>query len=470
MTIQIQDTFTSQMCNLPSSNIKVYLCGVTTYDHAHIGHARTIIVFDILRRYIKDSKINLFLIQNFTDVDDKIITRAKSENITTQQISTRYIKSYFEDSDALNIIRADVYPQATDHIIDIITLVGKLIKKQIAYTTQNGIYFDVSKFQRYGNLSGKKVTELQAGSRIKIDETKLDPLDFALWKFSEEEPAWESPWGKGRPGWHIECSAMCAKYVGDGQSIDIHGGGRDLIFPHHENEIAQSEACQYDKDHRLAHIWMHIGMVTINGEKMSKSLGNVKTIKLVLEEWGANVIRLFCISTHYSKPIDYTVNMMRESFVRWRQIESCYHELAQVSDFITYKTKGVVACAVQAKTAFDLAMDNDMNTHLAVLALLELVKDANNLEAKNSLNTDDAYTILQELQRMINILGLKIQHASSKEVQYILESISNRERHRKNGRFKEADKIRTHLISKNIELVDRHKYTIWIKRDQANQK
>ena len=239
--MNLQDTLSNREQKLDvSKKIKIYLCGVTVYDESHIGHARTIIVFDVLRKYLESKKVEVEFIQNFTDVDDKIINRAATENVSAEEISSKYIKNYFRDFDGLNIKRATNYPKATEHIDDIIKFVEKLIEKEIAYVSKNGVYFSVSKFPEYGKLSKKKIDELQSGSRIQIDETKNDPLDFAVWKFSDNNPTWESPWGKGRPGWHIECSAMSIKYLGE--NFDIHGGGRDLIFPHHENEIAQSES------------------------------------------------------------------------------------------------------------------------------------------------------------------------------------------------------------------------------------
>ena len=224
-----------------SKKVKIYLCGVTVYDESHIGHARTIIVFDVLRKYLESKDIEIEFVQNFTDVDDKIINRAKVENTSAENISVKYIDNYFKDFDGLNVKRATNYPKATEHIEDIIKFIEELIKKESAYTSKNGVYFSVSRFLEYGKLSKKKIDELQSGSRIEIDEEKKDPLDFAVWKFSDTEPTWNSPWGKGRPGWHIECSAMSIKFLGE--NFDIHGGGRDLIFPHHENEIAQSESC-----------------------------------------------------------------------------------------------------------------------------------------------------------------------------------------------------------------------------------
>jgi len=313
-----------------SKKIRIYLCGMTVYDEAHIGHARTIIVFDVLRRFLESQGAKVEFIQNFTDVDDKIINRAKMENMTAFDISTRYIDEYFDEFDKLNVKRATEYPKATEHIEHMISLIQNLVDKKIAYVTKNGVYFAITKFSDYGKLSKKKIDELISGSRIQVDEEKNNPLDFALWKFSDEEPSWDSPWGKGRPGWHIECSAMSIKYLG--ANFEIHGGGRDLIFPHHENEIAQSESFTQKP---FAQTWMHVGMITINGEKMSKSIGNIKSVKHVLENFGPNIIRLFCLSGSRTKPIDYSEDILKENIIKWRQVESCYYEMVNWK-----KTKG----------------------------------------------------------------------------------------------------------------------------------
>ncbi|MEK6834153.1 MAG: cysteine--tRNA ligase, partial [Thermoproteota archaeon] len=290
--MRIFDTLTEKEKEVDTSGtIRIYVCGVTVYDESHIGHARTIIVFDTLRRFLEYQGKKVQFIQNFTDVDDKIINRAKQENIPPLELSSKYIIRYFEDFDRLNVKRADIHPKATEHIQDMIGLVQDLVEKKIAYVSKNGVYFSVSKFKEYGNLSKKKIDDLISGARIEVDETKNDPLDFALWKFESDEPKWQSPWGEGRPGWHIECSAMSLKYLGE--NFEIHGGGRDLIFPHHENEIAQSES---HTGKTFAKIWMHAGMVTMNGEKMSKSLGNIKSVDYVIKNWGPNIIRLFCLS------------------------------------------------------------------------------------------------------------------------------------------------------------------------------
>ena len=460
--MNIQDTLSSTEQKVDNSEkIKIYLCGVTVYDESHIGHARTIIVFDVLRKYLENKKKEVELIQNFTDVDDKIINRANDEGIPAQEISKRYIENYFRDFDELNIKRATNYPKATEHIEDIIEFIKKLIEKGIAYASENGVYFSVSKFPEYGKLSKKKIDELKSGSRIQIDETKKDPLDFAVWKFSDVEPTWESPWGKGRPGWHIECSVMSMKYLGG--NFDIHGGGRDLIFPHHENEIAQSEA---HSDGKFAKIWMHVGMVTIAGEKMSKSLGNTKSIKYVLENWGPNIIRLFCLSGHYSKVIDYSEEMLKENLTKWRQVETCYYELIHANNVeqenISEKIRNI-------STEFDKSLEDDLNTHLALSSFFELVKETNRLAASEKLGKENSIIIMKEFERISKILGLNIPKINQEEKEEIDSLISNREKLRGEKQFEDADKIRDQLNEMNIELMDHKGKTIWMKKEKIQK-
>ena len=456
--MKIQDTLSNLEQKLDTTKkIKIYLCGVTVYDDSHIGHARTIIVFDVLRKFLESKGTEIELVQNFTDVDDKIINRANSENTTAKEISTRYIENYYRDFDKLNVKRATNYPKATEHIEDIIKFIEKLIEKQIAYLSKNGVYFSVSKFPEYGKLSKKKIDELQSGSRIEIDESKKDPLDFAVWKFSDIDPIWESPWGKGRPGWHIECSAMSVKYLGE--NFDIHGGGRDLIFPHHENEIAQSEACINSP---FAKIWMHVGMVTISGEKMSKSSGNTKSIKYVLENWGPNIIRLFCLSGHYSKVIDYSEEMLNENLTKWRQVETCYYELIHAN---SENQEEVIDNIKKISIEFDNALEDEFNTHLALSAFFQLVKETNRLAAEEKLGRRDSEIIKKELERMLIILGLSIPEMTEDKKQEIDNLISNREKLRREKQFEDADKIRDKLNEMNIELIDHKERTIWMKKE-----
>jgi len=458
--MKLQDTLSNseQMLDI-SKKVRIYLCGVTVYDESHIGHARTIIVFDVLRKYLENKGIMVDFIQNFTDVDDKIINRAKSENTTAEQISSRYIQNYFTDFDGLNVKRATNYPKATEHIEDIENFIKKLIEKDIAYVSKNGVYFSVSKFPQYGKLSKKKIDELQSGARIEVDEAKKDPLDFALWKFSDIDPLWDSPWGKGRPGWHIECSAMSIRYLGE--NFDIHGGGRDLIFPHHENEIAQSESFT---SKQFVKIWMHVGMVTINGEKMSKSLGNIKSIKHVLNNWGPNIIRLFCLSGHYSKPIDYSEELLKENLTKWRQAEICYYELIHANkENHSNEIKSVIE---EARNEFDNALESDFNTHLALLSFFNLVKEVNYLAAEEKLGSNDTKIIIPEFERMLEILGLIIPKITADEKQEIDNLITVREQLRKEKKFQDADKIRDKLNEMNIELIDHKEKTIWMRKEK----
>ena len=456
--MKLQDTLSNLEQEVDVSNkIRIYLCGVTVYDESHIGHARTIIVFDVLRKYLESKGVEIEFVQNFTDVDDKIINRANTENTTAEKISTKYIDNYFEDFDRLNVKRATNYPKATEHIDDIIKFIEKLIEKNIAYTSKNGVYFEVAKFPEYGKLSKKKIDELQSGSRIEIDESKNNPLDFAVWKLSDLEPLWDSPWGKGRPGWHIECSAMSVKYLGE--NFDIHGGGRDLIFPHHENEIAQSEACT---NTQFAKIWMHVGMVTISGEKMSKSLGNTKSIKHVLENWGPNIIRLFCLSGHYSKVIDYSEEMLKENITKWRQAETCYYELIHtINENNIDIEKNVSKIGIE----FDDALEDDFNTHLALSAFFQLVKEGNRLAAEEKLGKKDANIIKKEFDRMLEILGLNIPKITETEKQEIDNLIISREEFRKEKQFDKADEIRDKINEMNIELIDHKGKTTWMKKE-----
>ena len=461
--MKLQDTLSKLEQKIDTSKkVKIYLCGVTVYDESHIGHARTIIVFDTLRRYLENKDVKVEFVQNFTDVDDKIINRAKVENKTAKEISTKYIENYFDDFDKLNVKRATNYPKATEHIAEIIKFIEKLIKKDIAYTLENGVYFSVSKFPEYGKLSKKKIDELQSGARIKVDEQKKDPLDFAVWKLSNVTPTWDSPWGRGRPGWHIECSAMSIKYLGE--NFDIHGGGRDLIFPHHENEIAQSES--YTRV-QFAKIWMHVGMVTIKGEKMSKSIGNVKTVKHVLENWGPNIIRLFCLSGHYSKPIDYSEELLKENLVKWRQVQICHYELIHASNEDDEKIDELVA---KIGIEFNTALDSDFNTHLALSAFFQLVKETNRLAAEEKLGERNTDTIKIELKRMLEILGLKIPEITNIQKEKIDKLISDREKARLGKKFKEADKIRDELNQMNVELIDHVGKTIWIPKENIKAK
>ena len=462
-SLKIFDTMSGSEKDLDTSGVvRIYLCGVTVYDDSHIGHARTIIVFDTLRRFLESEGVRVKFVQNFTDVDDKIINRAKTEGVPPDVITSRYILRYFEGFDSLNVRRADMYPKATEHISDMIGLIKALIDKNIAYVAANGVYFSVSRFDGYGKLSKKKTDELISGARVEVDETKRDPLDFALWKFASDEPRWPSPWGLGRPGWHIECSAMSLKYLGS--DFEIHGGGRDLVFPHHENEIAQSESYS---GKNFAKIWMHIGMVTINGEKMSKSLGNTKSVDFVLKKWGPNIIRLFCLSGHYSKPIDYSEDLLRETIARWRQVENCYYELILAADNDPDEANAinVEETLHGAENEFRDALNTDFNTPLALASFFKIVRTANQIASDEAMTKKVASKILPILGNMLEILGLVVPQVTDEEKRKINDLIERRSDLRNKKLFAEADSIRREISSMGVILIDHKKKTLWMKQE-----
>jgi cysteinyl-tRNA synthetase len=460
--VKLYSTLSRQLEELePNDNtVGMYVCGVTVYDYSHIGHARTVIVFDILRRYLLSKGYSVMFVQNFTDVDDKIINRAKAEGKKAEEISEKYIDSYFHDFGGLNVMRANQHPKATEHIKEMIQLIEGLIKKGHAYLTLNGVYFRVKSFPAYGKLSRKPVEELESGARIEVDPTKEDPLDFALWKFSSEDPTWSSPWGKGRPGWHIECSAMSLKYLGE--TFEIHGGGHDLVFPHHENEIAQSESYT---GKQFAKIWVHSGMVTINSQKMSKSLGNIVTIKQALKSWGMNPLRLYSLSVHYSKPLDYADELLRESVQRWRQIETCAFELRAATGG-GGEVYALRRLCDESMKAFEAAMDDDMNTSLALTEFLRLVAKLNQYAAADEMTKEMADAASPTFAKIMDILGLKILESGEKEKEEIEEMVAARSRLRSEKKFKEADELRKKLLERSVELLDHRGKTVWVKREK----
>jgi cysteinyl-tRNA synthetase len=460
--VKLYNTLSRQVEEMKShdNTVRMYVCGVTVYDNSHIGHARTVIVFDTLRRYLLSKGYKVVFVQNFTDVDDKIINRARAEGRKAEEISEKYIDSYFRDFGGLNVMRADHYPKATEHIKEMIQLIDGLIKKDHAYLTLNGVYFRVKSFPGYGKLSRKPVEELESGSRIEVDPSKEDPLDFALWKFYSEDPVWASPWGKGRPGWHIECSAMSLKYLGD--TFEIHGGGHDLVFPHHENEIAQSESYT---GKQFAKIWVHSGMVTINSQKMSKSLGNIVTIEQALKSWGMNPLRLYCLSVHYAKPLDYTHELLGESVRRWRQIETCAFELRSATGF-GGEVAAIRQICEESTKAFEAAMDDDMNTALALTEFLKLATKLNQYSAADKLTKEMADIALPIFNNIMDILGLKTVIAGEKERREIEELVAERNRLRAEKKFEEADKIRKKLLESSVELLDHKGRTVWVKRER----
>jgi len=360
----------------------MYVCGPTTYNYIHLGNARALVVFDTIRRYLIFRGFRVTYVQNFTDIDDKIINRAAEEGDEPAVLANRYIREYFRDADALRVLRASVHPRATEHITEMLEMVRGLLAKEIAYVLDGSVYFSVRKFPGYGKLSGRTLEEMLSGARVEVDERKQDPLDFVLWKTAKPgEPSWDSPWGPGRPGWHLECSVMSTKYLGFG--FDIHGGGSDLIFPHHENEIAQAEA--YEGGSPFARYWLHNGFVTVNEEKMSKSLGNFFIVRDLLQQWPPEVLRFFLLSTHYRSPLDYSteaLELARRSYNRLRNTLELIDEITGGQEAVPSgrlsKDAGDFRHQVLARVAeFEEAMDDDFNTALALAALFNLGREVN---------------------------------------------------------------------------------------------
>ena len=402
MSLKIYNTMTrrkEEFVPLREGRVGIYACGVTVYDFSHIGHARAMVVFDVVQRYLRWCGYDVVFVRNYTDIDDKIINRAHEEGVGFNEIAERFITEFDRDMAALGVQTPTYTPRATEHIRDMIVLIQTLIAKGIAYEIDGDVYFSVKRFPGYGKLSGKNLDELMAGARVEIDERKQSPLDFALWKKSKQnEPFWESPWGNGRPGWHIECSVMSQKYLGE--TFDIHGGGMDLIFPHHENEIAQSEAATGKP---FARYWMHNGFVNINQEKMSKSLGNFLMIRDVLKSYHPEAIRLFLLSNHYRSPIDFTDKIMDEATV---SLDKIYAALE--------RTEGVIQRSEKTGDSwqkFAEAMDDDFNTAKGIGILFDAVRNINRLMDEHSGNIpDDSRKILEaelsDILKIGDILGI----------------------------------------------------------------
>jgi cysteinyl-tRNA synthetase len=437
------EEFVSQEKNI----VKMYVCGITPYDDTHLGHGRCYVVFDILRRYLQYKGFKVEYVQNFTDIDDKIINKSKELSIHPKELSQKYIESYFDVEKKLNIKPAKLYPKVTEHIDDIIFSIEKMLKKEIAYITSTGVYFDVSKFPKYGKLSKKKVDELISGIRVEVDETKKSPLDFALWKFvKKDEPVfWKSPWGEGRPGWHIECSVMSMKYLGE--TLDIHGGGMDLIFPHHENEIAQSEAIT---DKEFVKYWVHNGFVTVNKEKMSKSLKNIFALKDLFTMYDPMVVRLFLLSQYYRKPLDFSlqeIDQFKSVFERFVNVkENAELWMKNLKDGPSSEiTKNVVDNAVKK---FEESMEEDLNTSSALSTLHLIINHLYMLEknlTQGVTKGDIEYSLNKFLELSEDVLGLKFSRYDIP--QEIKELANKRELARKNRDFTTADKIRQQIIS-----------------------
>ena len=393
---------------LRAGEVSIYCCGVTPYNDPHIGNARPFVTWDVIRRYLARKGYKVRYIQNFTDVDDKIIGAANREGVTWKEISDRYIAAYFKAMDALNVRRADVFPRVSETMEDIQRMIGTLIERGYAYVTETGdVYYRVEAFDHYGCLSGRSLDDMEAGARVEVNTAKEHPMDFALWKAAKPgEPSWESPWGQGRPGWHIECSAMSVKYLGD--AFDFHGGGNDLIFPHHENEIAQAEPC-IDGDEKFARYWLHNGFITIDNEKMSKSKNNFFTVKDILREFPGEVIRFFILQTHYRSPLDFSDERLHEAQTALDRLRNANAVIAELSEH-EGASDTAAELAAQAETFlrdFDAAMDDDFNTALAISQMFGLAKEINRyhqevergaaFDAANFKKAADAYHAMAEI-------------------------------------------------------------------------
>lgn len=434
--------------------VKIYVCGPTVYNYFHIGNARPFVVFDTLRKYLQYRGYQVTFVQNFTDVDDKIINRAREEKLTAPQVSEKYIEEYYKDAAALNVTKADVHPKVSEHIPEIIEFVKTLVEKGYAYEVNGDVYFSTRKFDGYGKLSGQNIEDLESGARIAVGEIKEDPLDFALWKAQKEadEIAWDSPWGKGRPGWHIECSAMSKKHLGD--TIDIHAGGQDLQFPHHENEIAQSECCNGVP---FANYWMHNGYITIDNEKMSKSKGNFFTVRDILKEYDGEVMRFFLLSGHYRNPINFSDSLMEQAKAGLARMEhakeNLKHLIANGDGAITDAEEETLAGYDKYRQEFIDAMDDDLNTADAISAIFELIT-AINTAVKDGCSKEFAQKsldVLMELATVVGLLQKDDEVAIDDEIQALVDE---RQEARKAKNFARADEIRDLLKARGITLKD----------------
>lgn len=437
---------------LVQNEVKMYSCGPTVYNYFHIGNARPFIIFDTVRRYLEYLGYKVTFVQNFTDIDDKMIKRANEEGITVKELGERFIAEYFKDADALGIKRATYHPKATENIDSIIGIVKKLEENGYAYNVEGDVYFSTKKFSGYGKLSHQPLDDLEAGARIDVNESKKDPMDFALWKKQKPgEPAWESPWGLGRPGWHIECSAMVNKYLG--QTIDIHSGGQDLVFPHHENEIAQSE-CANNKP--FARYWMHNGYINVDNKKMSKSLGNFFTVRDVLKEFDGEVIRFFMLSAHYRSPINFSKDLIEQAKTGLERIYTCIENLLFFeSNAVSGEISGNIdLLCKKCKEDFCSAMDDDLNTGLAIASLFDFVRDINStITAKSEHTKEDISLCIDTLRELGGVLGILKKEKDDIDEE-IEDMINKRQEARKNKDFVLADQIRDKLKEQGIILED----------------
>lgn len=447
---------------LDKNEVKIYACGPTVYNYIHIGNARPLCVFDVLRRYLEYRGYNVRFVQNFTDVDDKIIKKANEEGLSFEEVSKKYIKEFWTDAHGLNFKDATVHPKATENIDEIINIIKTLEEKGYAYAVDGDVYYRTLKFKDYGKLSHQPIEDLQSGARIAIGEKKENPLDFALWKAAKEgEPYWDSPWGKGRPGWHIECSAMNKRYLGD--SIDIHCGGKDLVFPHHENEIAQSEAAN---DAPFAKYWMHNGYINVDNVKMSKSLGNFKTVREIANVYGYEVIRYFLISSHYRSPINYSIDIIEQCQSALDRLYTCRESL----DFAIKNAKSdidddeeILKLIASAKDEFIKTMDDDLNTADGIAAVFNLVSTINTEIINKEVSLNVCKKAAEMFDELTGVLGLLYNRKSNDIDDDIEKLIEQRQTARANKDWATADKIRDELKAKGIILKDTPQGVTWTK-------
>jgi cysteinyl-tRNA synthetase len=482
--IQIYNTRTggkTELKPLADNHVKMYVCGITAYDYCHIGHARSALAFDMIYRYLLYRGYRVTYVRNFTDIDDKIINRAQEQGTTTEELSERFIQKFHEDMEQLGVASPTVEPKATDHVQEIIDMIEGLVDKGMAYQVDGDVYYAVEKFSDYGILSKRSIEDMQAGARIEINEKKRNPMDFALWKSSKPgEPTWDSPWGPGRPGWHIECSAMSKKYLGN--SFDIHGGGKDLIFPHHENEIAQSMGATGSP---FVNIWVHHGFVTIKDEKMSKSLGNFLTIRNVLERFRPEALRLFVFSTHYQSPLNYSEAAIKDAEVGLERFYECLAEIARLPESGDAGKESAISKKDAAKLQsleerFQKVMNNDFNTAQALAQLFDAVKILNKITRvlpgiPSRQDIDLLHKVGVKFKELANIMGLltedPVEHAEALQEKRIKELgldpatietlIRQRNEARRNKDWARGDAIRDELLAKGVELKDGAKGTTW---------
>ncbi|MFD2617356.1 cysteine--tRNA ligase [Terrilactibacillus laevilacticus] len=458
MGIRIYNTLTREkepFKTIEENKVKMYVCGPTVYNYIHIGNARPAVVFDTVRRYLMYRGYEVKYVSNFTDVDDRLINKSIEENQSVLEIAERFIQAYKEDVSALNVLQADIHPRATETMDEIITFIKKLVDKGYAYESEGDVYFRTRAFKSYGKLSHQSIDELKVGARIDVGEKKEDPLDFTLWKAAKPgEITWDSPWGLGRPGWHIECSAMVEKYLGD--TIDIHAGGQDLAFPHHENEIAQSEALH---EHAMANYWMHNGFIKIDNEKMSKSIGNVILVHEIIKKYDPNVVRFFIQTVHYRHPINFSDALLSDAEQAFSRLKTSYynleHRLERSADLLSEdelitKTKELE----KFKERFIQEMDDDFNTANAIAVLFDLAKDINKILEENNSSVALLQAYKQVFEELAGVLGLKL-HVDEELLDAEIEQlIQKREEARKTRNFAFADQIRDELKDQGIILED----------------